>query len=73
MAGNRKMTGERLTGTDPSCRCFGTITCAEGAEVTIPRWDSKCKVYATGMPTGRYLRGVVFAGTTKRAMVGEDG
>ena len=52
---------------------FGTITCATGSEVTIPKWDTQYKVYATGMPTGRRLKGVKFSGTQKYAMVGEDG
>ena len=52
---------------------FGTIICAEGAKVTIPRWDSTFKVYVTGMPAGQFLKGVVFDGTAKYAMVGDDG
>ena len=52
---------------------FGTISCAEGSEVTIPKWDTPYKVYVTGMPSGKCLKGVKFSGTEKYAMVGEDG
>ena len=52
---------------------FGTVTCAPGAQVTIPHWDSKMKVYVTGMPEGTWLSGLVFAGTNKFAMVGPGG
>lgn len=52
---------------------FGTITCADGAEVTIPHWNDASKVYVTGMPQGSRLRGVVFSGTDRYAMVGEGG
>ena len=52
---------------------FGTISCAEGSEVTIPKWDTPYKVYVTGMPTGRRLKGVKFSGTEKYAMVGSNG
>ncbi|MBQ7190061.1 MAG: hypothetical protein IJR99_11665 [Kiritimatiellae bacterium] len=52
---------------------FGTVSCAQDAEVTIPRWDSQYKVYVTGMPEGSHLRGVVFNGTDRFAMVGPGG
>lgn len=52
---------------------LGTVTCAPGAQVTIPRWNSKMKVYVTGRPVGTWLRGVVFTGTDRFAMVGPDG
>jgi hypothetical protein len=52
---------------------FGTISCAEGSEVMIPKWDSPYKVYVTGIPAGRRLKGVKFSGTQKYAMVGSDG
>ena len=52
---------------------FGTISCAEGSEVTIPKWDSQYKVYVTGMPIGKRFAGVKFSGTQKYAMVGGDG
>ena len=52
---------------------FGTISCAEGSEVMIPKWDTPYKVYVTGMPAGRRLKGVKFSGTQKYAMVGSDG
>lgn len=52
---------------------FGTITCADGAKVTIPHWNDTSRVYVTGMPQGCRLRGVVFSGTDRYAMVGEGG
>ncbi|MBR5550123.1 MAG: hypothetical protein IKU71_10420 [Kiritimatiellae bacterium] len=52
---------------------FGTLTCADGAKVTIPHWNDTSKVYVTGMSQGSRLPGVVFNGTDRHAIVGEGG
>ena len=61
--------------TNGAVVAFGTISCAESSQLTIP--DSKTgvvKVYCTGMPAGTALKNIVFAGDSAHtAMVGDDG
>ena len=53
---------------------FGTISCAEGSQLTIPDPKSTFKVYCTGMPAGTALKNIVFEGDDAHtAMVGGDG
>lgn len=53
---------------------FGTISCAEGSQLTIPDPKSTFKVYCTGMPAGTALKNIVFDGdSVHTAMVGDDG
>ena len=56
---------------------FGTIDCAEGSGLTIPRWDSKFKVYVdtTQTPVGTRFKNIKFngAGPEVFAEVAEDG
>ena len=63
--GNAVANGAKVT--------FGTIICPDGAELTIPRWDSPLKVYVTSRPGHSVLRNIHFAGTDTRVGVGEDG
>lgn len=53
---------------------FGTISCAEGSQLTIPDPTSSFKVYCTGMPAGTSLKNIVFEGdSVHTAMVGDNG
>jgi hypothetical protein len=54
---------------------FGTISCAEGSQLTIPnpKTDPTFKVYVTGMPTGTRFKNIVLAGTDKSVMIADDG
>lgn len=67
--GNSKSGGAKVV--------FGTITCAEESELTIPDWDSTFKVYVdtTKTPVGRRFRNIKFngAGPEVFAEVAEDG
>ena len=66
--------GGQLVNASGAKLAFGTIACAEGSQLTIPKWNSRFKVYVTGMPAGTRLKNVVFAGTNgKYAAVGKDG
>ena len=64
-SGNAAANGAKVT--------FGNIVCPDGAEVTIPRWDSPLKVYVSGRSAGAAFPRVRFAGTDWHAMVGNDG
>ena len=64
-SGNTAANGAKMT--------FGDIDCPDGAELTIPRWDSPLKVYVTGSPTRATLKRIRFAGTDRHAAVGKDG
>ena len=64
-SGNAAANGAKVT--------FGNIVCPDGAEVTIPRWDSPLKVYVSGRSAGAAFPHVRFAGTNWHAMVGNDG
>ncbi|MBR1836063.1 MAG: hypothetical protein IJ783_02135 [Kiritimatiellae bacterium] len=53
---------------------FGTISCAEGSQITIPDPKSSFKVYCTGMPAGTALPAFRFAGDTiHTGVVADDG
>lgn len=56
---------------------FGMIDCAEGSGLTIPRWDSKFKVYVdtSKTPVGTRFKNIKFdgAGPEVFAEVAEDG
>ena len=53
---------------------FGTISCANGSQLTIPDPDSTFKVYCTGLAVGTSLPNIVFSGDSLHtAMVGDDG
>ncbi len=69
-AGNVISPANAASGTKLS---FGMISCAEGSQLTIPRWDSSFKVYVTGMRSGTCFDNIVFEGTSFSAMIGEDG
>ena len=64
--GNSHEVGTKLS--------FGTISCAEGSQLTIPAPTSTFKVYCTGMAAGTNLKNIVFEGDDAHtAMVGDDG
>ena len=54
---------------------FGTISCAEGSQLTIPNpeTDPTFKVYVTGMPTGTRFKNIVLVGTDKSVVIADDG
>ena len=56
---------------------FGTIDCAEGSGLTIPRWDSKFKVYVdtSKTPVGTRFKNIRFDGSGEDvcAEVAQDG
>ena len=56
---------------------FGTIDCAEGSWLTIPRWDSKFKVYVdtSKTPVGTRFKNIRFDGSGEDvcAEVAQDG